>query len=84
MTNLKSLIDEVASETEIKVGTVRKVSLALLNKFASLIEKQEDFVSPVITFKSKTSALKDDEDQPKEPQKFARMNIRPRKDTEMQ
>ena len=76
MTNLKSLIDEVASETDIKPGTVRKVSLAILNKFASLIENQEDFISPVISFKSKTSPLKGDEDQPKEPQKFARMNIR--------
>ena len=84
MTNLKSIVDEIASETEINTGMVRKVSLALLNKFASLIEKQEDFVSPVITFKSKTSVVRDDEDQSKEPQKFARMNIRPRKDAEME
>lgn len=76
MTNLQTLVEAIASETEIDASTVRNVSLALLNKFASLIEDQEDFSSPVVTFKSKSITPEGDDGQPGGPKKFARMNLR--------
>ena len=82
MTNLKSLVDAIALETDVPPGTVKKVSMALLQKFAGLIEEQENFVSPVVTFKSVTISPKTVDGQPREPQKLARMKIRVLKDTD--
>jgi hypothetical protein len=79
--NLKELVDVVAAETELPAGQVRKVSLALLEKFAGLIDTQTNFVSPVITLTAVTAPAKPAaEGKPAVPQrKFARMAIRPKK-----
>jgi hypothetical protein len=79
--NLKELVDVVAAETELPAGQVRKVSLALLEKFAGLIDSQTNFVSPVITLKARTSPAKPAADgkPAMSERKFARMAIRPKK-----
>jgi hypothetical protein len=79
--NLKELIDVVAAETELPAGQVRKVSLALLDQFAGLIDSQTNFVSPVITLTAVTAPAKPaTEGKPALPErKFARMAIRPKK-----
>ena len=79
--NLKELVDVVASETELPAGQVRKVSLALLEKFAGLIDSQTNFVSPAITLTAVTVPAKPAaEGKPAVPErKFARMAIRPKK-----
>ena len=79
--NLKELVDVVAAETELPAGQVRKVSLALLDKFAGLIDSQTNFVSPVIILTAvKAPARPATEGKPAEPErKFARMSIRPKK-----
>ena len=79
--NLKQLVDIVATETELPPGQVRKVSLALLKKFAALIDNQSDFFSPVITLKALTVAAKPaTDDKPAIPErKIARMIISPKK-----
>ena len=76
--NLKELVDEVAAETKMPAGQVRKISLALLKKFAGLIETQVNFVSPAITLTAVTVPAKPAaEGKPAKPQrKFARMAIR--------
>jgi len=76
--NLKELVDIVAAETELPAGQVRRVSLALLNQFAGLIDSQTNFVSPVITLKAVTAPAKPAaEGKPAVPPvKFARMAIR--------
>jgi hypothetical protein len=60
---------------------VRKVSLALLEKFAGLIDSQTNFVSPVITLTAVTAPAKPAaEGKPAQPErKLARMAIRPKK-----
>ena len=77
--NFKTLIDVVAAETELPAGTVRKVSLALLKKFAGLIDSQTNFVSPVITLTAFTAPAKPETDgkRAKPERKFARMAVRP-------
>ena len=79
--NFKELVEIVAQETGRPASQVRKVSLAVLEKFAGLIENETDFVSPVITIKSVTvSAQPASEDKPAKPErKFARMSIRTKK-----
>ena len=79
--NLKELIDVVATETELPAGQVRKVSMAVLEKFANLIDSQSDFVSPVITIKGFTTPAKPATDGKKAvpERKFARMSIRSKK-----
>ena len=79
--NLKDLVEAVSSETNIPAGNVRKVSIAVLKKFAHLIDNQDDFVSPVITLKSYTAPAKPaTEATPARPErKLARIAIRPQK-----
>lgn len=79
--NLRELVDVVAAETELPAGQVRKVSLALLDKFAGLIDSQTNFVSPVITLTAVTAPARPAaEGKPAVPErKFARMALRPRK-----
>ena len=79
--NLKQLVDAVAAETELPASQVRKVSLALFEKFAGLIESQTNFVSPVITLTAVTAPAKPaSEDKKATPErKFARMAIRRKK-----
>ena len=80
--NLKELVDIVSSETGLPAGQVRKVGLAVLEKFADLIDSQTDFVSPIISFKAVTSEAKPASgDKPARPErKFARMTVRPAKE----
>jgi len=79
--NLKELVDIVAAETELPAGQVRKVSLAMLEKFAGMIESQTNFISPAITLTAGTSPAKPAaEGKPARPaHKFARMAIRVKK-----
>ena len=79
--NLKELVDVVAAETELPAGQVRKVSIALLDKFAGLIDSQTNFVSPVIILTAVTAPARPaTEGKPALPErKFARMSIRPKK-----
>jgi hypothetical protein len=79
--NFKELVDVVAAETEQPAGQVRKVCLAMLEKFAGLIDSQTNFVSPVITLTALTAPPKPaTEGKPAMPErKFARMAIRPKK-----
>lgn len=79
--NLKQLVDVVAAETELPASEVRKVSLALLEKFAGLINSQTNFVSPVITLTAVTAPAKPASEgkQAQPERKFARMAIRPKK-----
>ncbi len=79
--NLKELVEVVSAETKLPASQVRKVSLALLEKFAGLIDSQVDFVSPVITLTAVTAPAKPaTEGKPAVPErKFARMAIRVKK-----
>lgn len=79
--NLKELVEVVAAETDLPAGQVRKVSTAVLKKFADLIESQSEFVSPVVIIKGFTTPAKPATDDKKAvPQrKFARMTIRSKK-----
>ncbi|QVL51813.1 MAG: hypothetical protein KFB97_09785 [Cyanobium sp. M30B3] len=79
--NFKELVDNVASETELPAGQVRKVGLAILKQFAGLIDSQTNFVSPVLTVTAYTKAVKPEaEGKPGQPErKLARMALRPEK-----
>ena len=79
--NYKELVDVIAAETELPAGQVRKVGLAILEKFAGLIDSQTNFVSPVITLTAVTAPARPaTEGKPAVPErKFARMAIRPKK-----
>ena len=81
--NFKELVDVVSSETNLPAGEVRKVGMAVLKKFADLIDNQTNFVSPVITLTAVTSPAKPAaEGKPELPQrKFARMAVRAKKST---
>jgi hypothetical protein len=76
--NIKELIDIVSSDTGVPAAQVRKVSIAMLNKFAGLIDSQTDFTSPNITIKAFTSPAKPaSEGKPAKPEtKFGRMKVR--------
>jgi hypothetical protein len=80
--NLKELVDIVSSETDLPAGQVRKVCLAVLEKFAGLIDSQTDFVSSIVSFKSGTSEAKPAKDgkPAKHERKFARMTVRSTKE----
>jgi len=77
--NLKQLVDSVSQDTNLPAGQIRLIALALLEKWAQLIEAQENFASPVVTFQSLTSkAVAASEGKPAVPaRKFARMGINP-------
>ncbi len=76
--NFKQLIDEVSQDTKIPAGDVRKVGVAILERFSRLIEDQQNFASPLITLTAGTTPAKSaDGDKPAVPaRKFARMAIR--------
>jgi hypothetical protein len=76
--NFKQLITEVSKGTKIPAGDVRKVGMAMLQRFAHLIEEQQNFTSPLITLRTGTTAAKPAvDDKPDRPaRKFARMTIR--------
>jgi hypothetical protein len=79
--NIKELVDAVSTETQLPAAQVRKVSLAILEKFAGLIHSQTNFTSPVITLTAAISPAKPATgDKPAHPErKFARMAIRSKK-----
>lgn len=76
--NFKQLIAEVSKDTNIPAGDVRKVGVAMLQRFAHLIEEQQNFTSPLITLTAGTTAARPAvDDKPARPaRKFARMAIR--------
>jgi hypothetical protein len=76
--NFKQLITEVSKDTKIPAGDVRKVGMAMLQRFAHLIEEQQNFTSPLITLRTGSTAAKPAvDDKPAQPaRKFARMAIR--------
>lgn len=76
--NFKEIVDEISKDTKISAGDVRKVGLAMLERFVRLIDEQEDFISPVIKLKAVTTPAKPAAgDKPEIPErKFARMTIR--------
>jgi hypothetical protein len=76
--NVKELVFSVSSETGVPAAQVRKVTNSILEKFAELIDNQDVFTSPVITFQaSKVSAKEGNPDQPE--RKVARMQRRIKK-----
>jgi hypothetical protein len=79
--NFKELVDVVSAETQLPAAHVRKVCLAMLEKFAGLIDSQTNFTSPVITLTGVTAPAKPAaEGKPaKSERKFARMAIRAKK-----
>jgi hypothetical protein len=76
--NFKQLIDEVTQDTKIPAGEVRKVGVAILERFSRLIEEQQNFASPLITLTAVTTPARPAAgDKPAVPaRKFARMAIR--------
>lgn len=76
--NFKQIVEEISQDTKISAGDVRKVGLAMLERFVRLIDEQEDFISPVINLKAVTTPAKPAAgDKPEIPErKFARMTIR--------
>lgn len=76
--NFKQLIDEVSQDTKIPAGDVRKVGVAMFERFACLIEQQQNFASPLITLTAVTTPAKPAAgDKPAVPaRKFARMAVR--------
>ena len=76
--NFQQLIDEVSQDTNIPAGDVRKVGVAILERFSRLIEDQQNFASPLITLTAVTAPARPAAgDKPAVPAlKFARMAIR--------
>jgi hypothetical protein len=76
--NVKELIDIVSSDTGLPAAQVRKVTIAMLNKFADLIDSQTDFTSPQVIIKAFTRPAKPaSEGEPEKPEtKFGRMKVR--------
>jgi hypothetical protein len=80
--NLKEIVDIVSAETSLPAAEVRKVSLALLDKFVGLIESQTNFTSPQLNLTSTISPAKPAaEGKPARPErKIGRLTIRTKKD----
>ena len=76
--NFRELIEEVSQDTKIPAGNVRKVGLAMLERFARLIEDQQGFISPIVTLTPGTTPARPTAgDKPAVPErKFARMAVR--------
>jgi hypothetical protein len=75
--NNKELVLAVAKQTQLPVDQVEKVSLALLRKFAEVIETQGSFQSPLLQLIGAESPAKPaSEARPARPaRKFARLRI---------
>jgi hypothetical protein len=76
--NFKDLITEVSQDTKISAADVRKVGVAMLERFSHLIEEQQNFTSPLVTLTAVTTPARPAAgDKPAVPErKFARMAIR--------
>ena len=79
--NLKELVDTVSTETLVPAAQVRKVTVAILEKFSGMIENQANFTSPLVTLTAATAPAKPATgNKPAQPErKFARMAIRSKK-----
>lgn len=79
--NFKELVDVVSAETQLPAAKVRKVGLAMLEKFAAVIDSQSKFTSPVITLTGVTAPAKPAAaGKPAQSErKYARMAIRAKK-----
>jgi hypothetical protein len=75
--NFKELVQEISQETKLSAGDVRKVGLAMLERFVRLIDEQQDFISPMISLKAVTTPAKPAAgDKPEIPErKFGRMTV---------
>jgi hypothetical protein len=78
--NLKELSEAIAPGLNMPATEVRKVCLAMLEKFAELIESQASFSSPVVTFTPTTRPAQPAKlGQPEKSEvKSARLTIRDR------
>ena len=79
--NMKELVAAVSVETNIPAAQVRKVTAAVLDQFAQLIESKGKFKSSVITIAGVVTPAKPaTDDKPERPErKMARMRIGRRK-----
>jgi hypothetical protein len=79
--NMKELVSTVSAETNLPAAQVRKVTAAVLNQFAQLIETKGKFTSSAVTITGAiTPAKPATEEKPDRPErKFARMRIRSKK-----
>jgi hypothetical protein len=79
--NTKELILAVAKQTNLPAAEVDKVSRAVLDTFAALIETQGSFQSPYLQVIGTVAPAKPaSEDTPATPErKFARLRVPPRK-----
>lgn len=82
--NLKELVDTVSQDTSVPAGQVKKVTLAVLQKFAQLIDKKEGFRSSVVRFNVTTvEAREAADDRPARSQhNMARLVISPSNEAE--
>lgn len=55
---LEELVSAVSAETEIPAKEVRKITSAVLEKLAQLIDKQDKFGSSIVTIRSSTIPAK--------------------------
>jgi len=77
--NVKELVFSISTETGLPAGQVRKITNSVLEKFADLIDNEDSFTSPVITFQVTKLPAKDG--NPGQPErKVARMQRRIKKD----
>lgn len=60
--NLRELVSAVSAETNIPAKDVSAVTSAVLEKLAQLIDRQEKFVSSVVTMQSTTASARPAED----------------------
>jgi len=79
--NMKELVSAVSTETNLPAAQVRKVTAAVLQQFAELIETKGKFTSSAITIAGAVMPSKPaTEDKPERPErKFGRMRIRVKK-----
>lgn len=83
--NFKQLVDTVAQETSMPAGQVKEVSNAVLKQFKSLIEKEENFRSPIVSFVTRNVDAREASDgKPAKPaRKIARLTVSVKEDKEV-
>ncbi|QVL52571.1 MAG: hypothetical protein KFB97_14410 [Cyanobium sp. M30B3] len=79
--NMKELVAAVSAETNIPAAKVRKVTAAVLDQFAQLIESKGKFTSAAITIAGVVIPSKPaTDDKPEQPERrLARMRVRKKK-----
>jgi hypothetical protein len=78
--NFRELIAEVSADTKVPAADVRKVGVAMLERFSRLVEEQQPFVSPLVTLTPVTTPARPAAaGKPALPErKFARLAVRPK------